>query len=74
MGFSQINKDGYVAQVGDIVVWNKTPKNPHGHIQIYNGTQWVSDFRQPNFNPYRDKSSAGSYTIWRDLSAAGSNK
>lgn len=62
-GFTRISSDNYVPQVGDVVVFNRTSKNPHGHIQIYDGRQWVSDFRQPNFSPYRTHNG---YSVWRD--------
>lgn len=62
-GFVKLNNNGYVPQVGDIAVFNRTGKNPHGHIQIYDGNQWVSDFRQPKFSPY---SQHNGYTVWRD--------
>lgn len=63
-GFSRISSDNYVPQIGDVVVFNRTSKNPHGHIQIYDGGQWVSDFRQPNFSPYRNHNG---YSVWRDV-------
>lgn len=63
-GFTRISSDNYVPQVGDVVVFNRTSKNPHGHIQIYDGRQWVSDFRQPNFSPYRNHNG---YSVWRDV-------
>lgn len=62
-GFIKIKNEGYQPQVGDVVVFNRTAKNPHGHIQIYDGAQWVSDFRQPKFSPY---SQHNGYTVWRD--------
>lgn len=62
-GFTKISNDNYKPQVGDIAVFNRTAKNPHGHIQIYDGKQWVSDFRQPKFSPY---SQHNGYTVWRD--------
>ncbi len=62
-GFTRISSDNYVPQVGDVVVFNRTSKNPHGHIQIYDGSQWISDFRQPNFSPYRQHNG---YSVWRD--------
>ncbi|WP_230660408.1 CHAP domain-containing protein [Psychrobacter sp. I-STPA10] len=51
-------------QIGDVVVYNRSAKHKHGHIQIFDGTAWVSDFRQNSINPY----SGGnySYTTWRD--------
>lgn len=62
-GFVQISSQNYQPQVGDVVVFDRTSRNPHGHIQIYDGGQWVSDFRQPNFSPYRQHNG---YTVWRD--------
>lgn len=62
-GFVRLSNDGYVPQVGDVAVFNRTAKNPHGHIQIYNGSMWVSDFNQPKFSPY---SQHGGYSVWRD--------
>ena len=62
-GFVQISTQNYQPQVGDVVVFNRTSRNPHGHIQIYDGGQWVSDFRQPNFSPYRQHNG---YSVWRD--------
>lgn len=62
-GFSKVPEIGYQPLVGDVVVFDRTAKNPHGHIQIYDGKQWVSDFRQRKFSPY---SVHNGYTIWRD--------
>lgn len=62
-GFTKISNNNYVPQVGDVVVFNRTSKNPHGHIQIYDGSQWISDFRQNGFSPYRQHNG---YTVWRD--------
>ncbi|OOR89442.1 CHAP domain-containing protein [Moraxella caviae] len=62
-GFTQISSTNYEPQVGDVVVFNRTSRNPHGHIQIYDGKDWVSDFRQPKFSPY---SKHNGYTVWRD--------
>lgn len=30
-----------------VVIDRILPKHPHGHIAIFNGTMWVSDFKQP---------------------------
>lgn len=62
-GFAKISSDNYEPQVGDVVVFNRTSRNPHGHIQIYDGSQWVSDYRQSGFSPY---SQHNGYTVWRD--------
>ncbi|MDO4426915.1 MAG: CHAP domain-containing protein [Moraxella sp.] len=62
-GFVKLSNDNYKPQVGDVAVFNRTSRNPHGHIQIYDGKQWVSDFRQSKFSPY---SQHNGYTVWRD--------
>lgn len=62
-GFTKISNQDYVPQVGDVVVFNRTSRNPHGHIQIYDGRDWISDFRQNKFSPY---SQHNGYTVWRD--------
>ena len=48
-GFRRIETANYVA--GDIVVMQAPPGSVHGHIQMHNGSQWVSDFRQSGFWP-----------------------
>lgn len=62
-GFVKIDHNNYTPQVGDVAVFNRTSRNPHGHIQIYDGAQWVSDFVQPKFSPY---SQHNGYSVWRD--------
>lgn len=69
-GFVKLSNNNYQPQVGDVAVFNRTAKNPHGHIQIYDGKQWVSDFRQPKFSPY---SQHNGYTVWRDARFVGNN-
>ena len=70
MGFSQINPQS-PPQPGDIQVWPAHHKTKdgggiHGHIQIWTGRNWVSDFVQQSGVP-------GSYykglvpTMWRDI-------
>jgi len=60
--------DNYLPKRGDIAVFQQpNEKHKSGHIQMYNGIQWVSDFKQPNgFWPgkdYRDKKPR--YTVYR---------
>lgn len=61
-GFTKISNDTQ-PQVGDVVVYDRSSKHPHGHIQIFDGSNWISDFRQSSISPY---SGAYSYTTWRD--------
>ena len=68
LGFSQIATTNYTK--GDIAVFEAfqgaKKYHEHGHIQMYNGTQWVSDFKQNGFwagPDYRTYEPA--YTIFR---------
>jgi len=51
LGFNSVSSTNYTPQRGDIVVFNRFNGHQHGHIQMYNGSQWVSDFRQSDFWP-----------------------
>ena len=46
MRFKEIDKTTYKPQKGDIVVFPKVKNHIWGHIAMWNGKQWVSDFRQ----------------------------
>ena len=61
-GFVKISNN-MPPQVGDVVVFDRSSKHRHGHIQIFDGSNWVSDFRQNDISPYSD---TYSYTTWRD--------
>lgn len=58
-GFSAIYTDqhapdapaDYVPQAGDIVVLDGTSKSKPGHIEGYDGTNWISDFVQRDMWP-----------------------
>lgn len=52
----------YFPKAGDIMVFNKTINHASGHIQMFNGTNWVSDFVQQTRYPWTDH---GGYTIFR---------
>ena len=45
LGFKEIDKKEE-KRVGDIVVFQPIGKRRFGHIAIWNGKQWVSDFKQ----------------------------
>jgi hypothetical protein len=64
-GAQTVDPNSYVPQVGDVVVFDKTDQHPYGHIEMYDGHQWVSDFMQHGFSPYRDAESTPPYTIYR---------
>ncbi len=47
MGFVEVSKEGYTPKLGDVVVLNPpVDDSKPGHIQIFNGSIWVSDFNQ----------------------------
>ena len=49
--FQPIPQAAYQPQLADVVVIQATSTSPHGHIQGYDGTQWISDFKQREFWP-----------------------
>jgi hypothetical protein len=73
-GFSEIFKDqhapdapaGYTPQAGDIVVLDGTSKSKEGHIEGYDGTNWISDFVQKDMWAGPSwRSEKASYAIYR---------
>lgn len=62
--FREMNKDGYTPQIGDIYIIDRFGKHIHGHIAGYDGSQWISDFRQNGINIYRG-GPAINYKIFR---------
>lgn len=71
LGFVQMPDPRGPYQKGDILVFGKVPNGPHGHIQIYNGQDWVSDFVQNGGSRMRPfcspaaKYNATTPTLWR---------
>lgn len=64
-GFAAVQTQEFVA--GDIVVIAPIPGHPHGHMAMFNGTLWISDFRQlhghypgPGYRQLRP-----AYTVYR---------
>lgn len=66
-GFSTVDRTYYSPLKGDLRVFqNYTGGSIHGHIDMYNGGQWVSDFFENGFWPgrgYRENNAA--FTIYR---------
>lgn len=54
-GFKEIPGNS-APQLGDVGVTESSSSSKHGHIAIYNGSKWVSDFIHNSANPYRNKS------------------
>jgi RHS repeat-associated protein len=75
LGFSQVPQDPtYSPKVGDIAVFQPVSgSNPNGHIEAWDGTQWVSDYYKqgpplPNgthFYPNLGKYGPQPYQIYR---------
>lgn len=49
------SSNNYAPKKGDIIVIEKSENHIWGHIAMYNGKQWISDFKQKNMNPYKNK-------------------
>ena len=62
-GAAAVSGDGYKPEKGDVGVFQGGGRNRSGHIEIYDGKQWVSDTKQPRFEPRRDY--PGSSEIYR---------
>lgn len=54
----------YTPKKGDIVVISRSKSHPHGHIAMYNGQQWISDFKQKTWHGLINVEN-NNYTIWR---------
>lgn len=65
IGFHVVSKTNYSPQKGDIIVLEAVEGHPHGHIAMYSGSNWISDFVQRDMwggSAYRDKAE---YTLFR---------
>ena len=72
MGFTCIGSANARPQAGDICVINRFQGHPHGHICMYNGRQWISDFRQRTASPYLAGAPGGIWYYRPNGSAASS--
>jgi RHS repeat-associated protein len=45
-GFTKVPKENYVPLKGDVIVLQPPTGRTSGHIQMWNGTRWESDFKQ----------------------------
>ena len=65
LNFHQVGKKSE-REVGDIVVFQPIGGRRFGHIAIWNGSQWVSDFKQRNLIVHSDYLKEGcEYAIYR---------
>jgi hypothetical protein len=67
LGFIEVSQQGYEPRKGDVVVFDTYPSqsSPAGHIQMYSGSQWISDTRQPRFFAHRTNYVGVPYAIYR---------
>lgn len=65
LGFHEVEQNGYIPQRGDIVVFEAIKGHKHGHICMYNGVQWVSDFKQKSMYSASAYRYNGTHTYWR---------
>lgn len=70
MGFEQVSMDE-PPQKGDISVMGPRYQGHAGHISIFNGSNWVSDFVQRRESPYAQITPGQWVTRWRDTGASG---
>ena len=65
LNFHQVGKQSE-REVGDIVVFQPIGGRKFGHIAIWNGSQWISDFKQRNLIVHSDYLKEGcEYAIYR---------
>lgn len=62
LGFASVSGSSY--QAGDVAVFQPVSGHTHGHIAMYNGTQWVSDYKQQTIYASQAYKS-GSFTVYR---------
>lgn len=68
-GFVWISPEDYEPQTGDIAVFERNGTLSTGHIQVFDGRNWVSDYRQPDFFP--SGMQGVSYHLYRDADVVG---
>lgn len=66
-GFTNIGTDLDSIQLkkGDIVAFAAVKGHPYGHIAMWTGTQWISDFKQKDFWVANQYSVEKKYAIYR---------
>ena len=52
--YSKVSRTYDKAVIGDVAVLQGNTAHPHGHIAIFCGTNWYSDFKQNNFYIWKD--------------------
>lgn len=65
LGFEEVPINDYVPQKGDISVLPTNVSSVFGHIAIYDGNCWISDFEQKSIFPGKYYKQNGKYQIYR---------
>jgi hypothetical protein len=56
----------YHPQTGDVIVFQSVKGHPYGHIELYDGQNWVSDFIQQDMWPARAyQAEKAKYQVYR---------
>jgi hypothetical protein len=61
---NQDSYGSYSPQKGDVVVFQDVPGHSSGHMAMYDGNQWVSDYKQNSFYPAKAYEN-GDFNIYR---------
>jgi hypothetical protein len=67
LGFTDVSSSSYSPKTGDIAVIQSISGHVHGHICMFNGTIWISDFRQRDFwggSAYRNSRPRVNFFRW----------
>ena len=62
-GYENIDTTNFLK--GDVAIFNSNSSHPYGHIQMYNGEKWVSDFTQNTFWASTKYRNANDFRIFR---------
>lgn len=66
LGFTEISTVNYVPKRGDVSVLPRNRSSSFGHIAIYDGNKWISDYEQNNgIFPGRAYRENGKFQIFR---------
>lgn len=65
IGFRKLDAQTYKPRVGDIIVHEAQDGHKDGHIAMYDGNVWISDFVQSDMYGGRKYREEPNYTLWR---------
>ena len=71
LGFDEISRGS--PEKGDVYVEDKTYTHPHGHIAIYDGYNWVSDFVQKTDRVHSYDQGINYYYRYKQVSSDSEN-